>query len=589
VRRKLGAVLIGTLAVAIAASGCQTTGGGGTPGQTGQQGGGSFSIDNNAKGPAPEIPGAKKGGTLTILGSTDLDRHDPQADYRGDGIMLYNQLVTRTLTTYYEDVAADGTIKTRLVGDLATTTGETADGCKTWKFTLRDGVKFEDGTAITSKDIAYGISRSFDDSTADGPHYLQIWLAGKEDYQSVYKGPYAAPGTIAPGITTPDDKTIQFQFASAHCDFPAAAALLTTVPVPQSKDPGANKYDSDAIVSSGPYMIESLVRGEKFSLVRNPNWDPATDPARHAYPDKVVFDWTATDPVVASKRFVADSGDDKTALQWDNVPTEALAEVLNGPAASRAIEGDTVFNIYVYINTQRVKDVDVRRALIYSYNQDADLKIIGGDKAGKPSTSIMAPSVPGYEKYDAYPKPITGDVDKAKALLTGKTLTPLKSCYRPGTPVREQTAAAAKQAWERAGFQIVMSPTDGTTHYTIVGTKGTDCDLITGGWGQDYPSGSTVMGVLMKGGDAITPTGNNNLSYFDEPSVNAEIDRIAGLTDVAEAGKAYAALDKKIMTDYAPVVPRYYDHSYSLYGSGLGGAYLSGLWGYPSLQNIWVK
>jgi len=582
-------VLFSTLAAAIAASGCQTTTGGDVrPQRTTGTPGGAFILDNNAKGPAPEIPGAKKGGTLTVLGSTDLERHDPQADYAGDGIVLYNQLITRTLTTYYEDVAADGTIKTRLVGDLAMNTGETAD-CKTWKYTLRDGVKFEDGSAITSKDIAYGISRSFDDSTADGPHYLQIWLAGKEDYQSVYKGPYAAPGTIAPGITTPDDKTIQFQFASAHCDFPAAAAFLTTVPVPQSKDPGPNRYDSDAIVASGPYMIETLIPGEKFSLVRNPNWDPATDPARHAYPDKIVVDWTATDTVVAAKRFVADVGEDKNALAWDRVPTEALAEVLNGPAASRSVEGDTVFSFYVNINTQRVTDVDVRRALIYSYNQDAILKIIGGDKAGKPSTTIMAPTVPGYEKYDAYPKPITGDVDKAKALLQGKTVTPLKFCYRPGTPIRELTAVAAKQAWQRAGFQIVMAPTDATNHFIIVGTKGTDCDLITGGWGQDYPSGSTVLGVIMKGGAAITPTGNGNLSYFDNAEVNAELDRIAALNDAGEAGRAYAALDKKIMTDYAPLIPSFYSRWFSMVGSRVGGAYISGLWGIPSLQNIWIK
>jgi len=580
-------VLIGTLAVALAATGCTQTTNTPTPGTTGNTAGGSFTVDDKAVGPAPEIQGAKKGGTLTILGSTDLDRHDPQADYRGDGIMLYNQLVTRTLTTYYEEIQPDGTIKTKLVGDLATSTGETTD-CKTYKYTLRDGIKFEDGSAITSKDIAYGVSRSFDDSTADGPHYIQQWLTSS-DYQATYKGPYKEAGKIAPGIATPDDKTITFTLQSAHCDFPMAAALLTTVPVPQAKDPGPNKYDSDLIVASGPYMIESLIRGEKLALVRNPNWDPATDPARHAYPDKVTFDWTAKDLVVQSKRFVSDTGADQSALQWDAVPTEALAEVVNGPAASRAVEGDTVFVLYVNINTTRVTDVDVRRALIYAYNQDAVLKIIGGDKAGKPASTIMGPTVPGYEKFDAYPKPAVGDPEKAKALLKGKTVNPLKFCYRPGTPTREATAAAAKQAWERAGFKIVMAPTDATTHYTIVGTKGTACDIITSGWGQDYPSAATVLGVLMKGGNNITPTGNQNLSYFDNPEVNAELDRIAALTDPGEAGKAYAALDKKIMTDFAPLIPSYYDHQYSLTGSKVGGAYLSGLWGSPSLQNVWIK
>jgi peptide/nickel transport system substrate-binding protein len=579
---------LGTLAVALAATACQSNTGGAGPGPTNAPAGSFIKVDD-LKGPAPDIAGAAKGGTVTILGSTDFDNADPQANYRGDGILVYEQLFLRTLTGYYEDVAADGKITLKLAGDLATDTGKTADGCKTWTYTLRDNVKFQDGAAITSKDIAYGISRAFDGKLADGPQYVQKYLAGKDDYASVYSGPFANKGTIAPGIETPDDKTIIFKFASPHCDFPLAATLTTTIPVPVAKDAGPGEYEKN-IVASGPYQIESWTRSEKMTLVRNPNWDPASDPLRHNYPDKYVFDWSGTDPVVVSKRFVADSGADQTSIQWDNVPSEALPDVLGNPAAkARAVEGDTVFNIYLSINTARVTDVDVRRALNYAINRDAILKIIGGEYAGKPSSTITAPTVPGYEKYDAYAAPLVGDPEKAKALLAGKTVAPLKYCYRPGTPLREQVAAANKQNLERAGFQIVMSPTDATSHYTIVGKKGVECDLISSGWGQDFPSNSTVMGVLMKGGGAIQAEGNVNWSYFDVPEVNAELDRLAGEPDIAKSAAGYMALDKKVMTDYAPLIPLYYDHSYSLVGSKIGGAYLSSTWGSVSLQNIWVK
>jgi len=589
VRRRFGAVLVGSLAVALAATGCQSNNGGTTTGPN-NAAGGSFTVDDNAKGPAPAIPGAAKGGTVTILGSTDFDDTDPQAQYRGDGILVYEQLFARALTGYYEDVAADGKISLKLAGDLATDTGKTTDGCKTWNYTLRDGVKFQDGTPITSKDIAYGISRSFDGRLANGPQYIQKYLAGSDDYASFYKGPFEAKGTIAPGITTPDDKTISFKLASAHCDFPMAAALTTTIPVPVAKDNGPGQYEN-AIVASGPYQITSWTKGEKMVLDRNPNWDPATDPLRHNYPDKWVFDWSGADPVVVSKRFVADQGVDQTSIQWDNVPSEALPDVLNNPGAkARSVEGDTVFNIYLQINTTRVTDVDVRRALNYSFNRDAYLKIIGGEYAGKPSSTITAPTVPGYQKYDAYPAPLTGDVDKAKSLLTGKTLTPLRLCYRPGTPIREQVAASMKENLERAGFQIVMAPTDATTHNRLIARKSyaANCDLMTYGWGQDFPSNSTVMGVLMKGGSAIQAEGNNNISYFDQPAVNAELDRLAAEPDVAKAAEGYMALDKKIMTDYAPLIPIYYDHSFSLVGSKVKGLYLSSTWGSPSLQNIYV-
>ncbi|YCK40060.1 ABC transporter substrate-binding protein [Actinomadura sp. ATCC 39365] len=50
---------------------------------------------------------------------------------------------------------------TVLVPDLATDTGKTDDGGKTWTFTLKEGLKFSDGSPITAQDVKYGIERSF--------------------------------------------------------------------------------------------------------------------------------------------------------------------------------------------------------------------------------------------------------------------------------------------------------------------------------------------------------------------------------------------------------------------------------------------
>ncbi|MEK8109400.1 ABC transporter substrate-binding protein [Micromonospora sp. M12] len=56
------------------------------------------------------------------------------------------------------------------MGDLAETPGKNVNNdCKVWEFTVKDGVKFEDGRPITSKEIAYGIARSFDPDLSGGP------------------------------------------------------------------------------------------------------------------------------------------------------------------------------------------------------------------------------------------------------------------------------------------------------------------------------------------------------------------------------------------------------------------------------------
>ena len=579
VRRTLRIATVGLTAVGLFAAACSQN--------TGQDPGKSQDkkLDSklvyvdNAKGPAPEVPGAKKGGIINILGSADFDHYFAQATYRGDAIMVGGQLHLRTLTNYYE---RDG--KLELMGDIATTTGKSEDGCKKWTYTLRDGIKFEEGTPLTSKHIAQGISVAFEELAADGPQYIQHWLKGAADY----KGPWATKGQLAPGISTPDNKTIVFELSEAHCDFPLAAALPTTAPVILEKMDPSKPDTLESPLGTGPYKIKSYTRGERLEFERNPNWDPATDPLRHNYPDGYVFDWTATDTAISTKRLVADAGPDKNAIGWDNVPSEALPDVdKSADAQKRVIEGETVFSLFINMNTQRITDVDIRRAMIYATNQQAILQIIGGDKAGKPSTTLVPPVTPGHKKFDVYAKPLTGDVDKAKALLQGKQLRPYTYCFRAGA-TRPATAAAMKEAFARAGIELVLKELDRTTYYNIVGKKNTDCDLIPGGWGQDYPDNSTYLGVLASPEEA-NRDGSNNNAYFDNAEVGAKLKELGAMADRSAAAPLYGDLEEKIFKDFAPWIPLYYDYSYGLIGSGVGGVFLSGTWGSPSLQNAFVK
>ena len=129
----------------------------------------------------------------------------------------------------------------------------------------------------------------------------------------------------------------------------------------------------------------------------------------------------------------------------------------------------------------------------------------------------MPPRSPGYKKYDAYPAPLTGDAEKAKSLLRARRLTPLPYCFRPVALRCEQTAGSVKENLKRAGFKIIMKrSTDATTTPTDRPSRTTDCDLITGGWGQDYPDGGTVLGVLIMAGSDASGRGQQQLSYFNE-------------------------------------------------------------------------
>jgi len=582
---KIGAAAVGALSVALVASGCSKTtnddnSGGGDSKAVVQAGAISYDANDN-KAPAPAVEGSAKGGNLVVFVPDGFEHLDPARTYVNTG-SLTGQLLYRTLTGYRED--GKGNLK--VVGDLADSPGTDVNkDCKVWEFKIRQGVKYEDGTAVTANDVAYGVARSFSGDLSEGPHWIQQWLTDKgSDYNASYKGPYNGGADLPPGVTVPDAQTIRFTFPKPHCDMPYASTMATSAPVPKAKDT-KTEYDR-RVFSSGPYKIKKYALGNSLTLERNPNWDPNTDPLRTAYPDTFTFTFTLQADQIAERQ-IANATPDQTSVSWVNVPSAQLPKTTTGDVKDRVVQGNTQYVWYYYINTQRIKDVNVRKALNYAVDKDAILKAIGGNAAGEPATTLLSPTVAGYEKYDAFNAPATGDVAKVKELLGSTPPPPLVLAYS-NTPRRASQAEAARQSLQKAGFQVTTKSIESTNFYTEVGRKDNPYDIYLGGWGSDWPDAGTVLPPLFDG-RTITPTGNQNLSYFNDASVNTEIDRIGTITDNVERQKAWAALDKKILTDFAPVVPVNYDKSYTIIGSKVGNAFNSDAYGYVGLSNIFVK
>ncbi|MFG2164642.1 ABC transporter substrate-binding protein [Micromonospora chersina] len=573
--------LTGVLAAAaLVAAGCSpTTDGGGGSDEKAKTQTGSISYEAaDNQGPAKAVDGAKAGGTLTVMQNTDFEHLDPARNYVNTQ-QVTGGLLYRALNGYKED----GSGKLLLVGDLATSPGKDVNNdCKVWEFTLRDGVKYEDGSPVTSKDVAYGLARSFAANLNEGPHYIQQWLYPDGAYNATYKGPYDGGRATPDGVETPDDRTIRFTFPQPHCDLPYAAALPTTAPVPAAKDTRAN-YDLRPF-SSGPYKVKSYERDVALELERNPNWDPKSDPIRNAYPDAIRVTFGLEQAQIA-ERLVADAPADQAALSWTDVPPAVLPRTTTAGVTERVVKGPTQYTWVLSINTQRVTDLTVRRALNYAVDKDAALKAIGGQAAGSPATTLMSPTTAGWQKYDVFNAPVTGDKAKVTELLAGKK--PKLVLAHSNTELRTQQAEAIRKNLTDMGFDIVMKPIDSTSYYDEIGRKNNPYDLYLSGWGSDWPTGSTIIPPVYDGRE-IVDEGNNNVSYLNEPSVSAEVDRVRNLP-AAQQDAAWMALDEKIMREYAPVVPCYYDATYELHGSKVGNAFLSDAFGIISLNGIHVK
>ncbi len=101
-----------------------------------------------------------------------------------------------------------------------------------WTYTLKEGLKYEDGTAITSADIKYGIERSFAPELSGGAPYLRDWLIGGADYQGPYKEKKGLDS-----IEVPDDRTIVFRLNKPEGEFPFLATQTQTTPYPRPRTP----------------------------------------------------------------------------------------------------------------------------------------------------------------------------------------------------------------------------------------------------------------------------------------------------------------------------------------------------------------
>ncbi|MFC8091403.1 ABC transporter substrate-binding protein [Streptomyces sp. NPDC057301] len=527
-----------------------------------------------SKGPAAEVPGAKSGGTISVPARDSYAHLDPAQIYVQNEMSMA-QLLHRGLTGY-KATSNDGS-KHEVVGDLATDSGTTTDGGKTWKYTLKDGIKFEDGSPITSADVRHTFERQFAAFINQGPPYVQQWLADTPgaDYRKLLPdGPFKGkhlPDTV---LQTPDEKTVVFKFKSAHPELPYALAMTGYAVVSQKGDT-KEKYDKDPVVT-GPYKIQSFKSGKSMVLVKNTNWDPATDPIRHQYVDRfnITFNQQYED---STKALIADGGADQTSVSWQNsVDAGNLSKVLSDPKMkSRTVVGFQPYVGQVNINMSHaaMKDIKIRQAIAYALPVTPFVRAYGGTDAMQVAGGIISPTVTGYDpSFDPFgkKKKPAGDPAKAKKLLeeAGKVGMKLTFGYI-NSQEGQQYSTAMAAGLEKAGFDVQRQEIPAETYYDQVSKLDNNYDIFHTAWGADWPSASTVIPPLYDG--RVIAEGAQNYSQINDPKVNSEIDRINKITDPAKAAAEWGKLNEYLLTEVVNVVPTAYYKQIQIAGSKIGG------------------
>lgn len=519
---------------------------------------------------------SKKGGTLKFIGKQDFDSLDPQRTYYG---MTWDfmRFFTRTLVTYD---TKPGEASNKLVGDLATGPAEVSADGKTYTYKLRDGLTWEDGSALTSKDVKYGIERIWaTDTITGGPAYIKQTL----DPKGEYKGPYKDKSADKLGlkaIETPDEKTIVFKLPKPNGDFEQFLAMPTGAPVKASKDTGA-KYTQHPF-SSGPYKIQSRKANKSLVLVRNTAWKKESDPLRPALPDKIT--------VTISANL---EENDKRLMEGDyDLDVNGTGMTQSGRVSAVQDHRDNVDNLqtsfvrYVALvhQTKPFDNAHCRKAVFYATDfaglqQTRGGKVAGGDIAN----SVFPKTIPGYSDYDPY-----GVVARKGKPDLAKAKSELKECGKPSgfaakltartnQPGEVATAEALQEQLGKVGIKVEVDPIDGAQSSSITGSpkvvKERGYGLTMAGWGPDFPTGQGYAQPLFDS-RFIFENGNYNESQIKDPEVDKIFDDAIASTDPAEATKLYEQLNKRLL-DNADWMPFIYEKNISWRGSRLTNVYSS--------------
>ena len=450
----------------------------------------------------------------------------------------------------------------------------TSEDGLTWVFTMRDGLKWSDGSELNAKDFEYSFKRMANPNTA--APYAETCLGMIDGFEEAAGFPDAdgnptvEPNPDALNVKASDDGktlTIVLGYPCSYFDKIAAFAAMSPVQKATVEANGDAWCTSpDTYVCNGPYMITEWTPSERIVLTKNPNYVGGWDSS------KIVSD-TITLLLLedSSASFAAyNSGE---AVLIKDVPTDEI------PSLTKAEDGgdfyvDTILGTYyVSLNLKRdaFKDAKVRKALSLAIDRDYVANTI---MQGTYSTadSIVGPGIVDENGmfYDNANAPyISADYEanlaEAKKLLAeagypnGEGYPTIEySCNDAGYHV--PLAEYLQQAWGDLGITLTISKMEWSS-FTAARRAG-EYDVARNGWVMDYNDPSNMLDLFCSG------NGNNDGKYS-----NPEFDAAIDASRVADVSEHFAQLHKAedILMEDTGCLPIAYYNDYWLQSSSLKG------------------
>ena len=496
--------------------------------------GASFASSAGSLAPA-KTGGAdvKRGGTLRVnLSTTDYEFLDPALSYEAPGwqVLFMTNLM---LLNYPDKPAPEGS---RLTPDAAGFPRVSRDG-RTYTFTIKRGLRFSDGSAVTAAAFKRAFERAANQQQAS-PAIAFLHDVVGADARAEGKAS-SVTGVVANG------QTLTIRLTRANPTFLAEVAMpfFAAVKPSMAIDPkGISVYPS-----AGPYHITSRTPGSQLVLERNRFYKGN----RPANADRIVI---STNTDLNQSLLQVRAGQ----IDYDQfgLPPTAHDDLSRQFGISKGGNGRYFVNTginttYFALNTSRpaLRKVNLRQAINYAIDRPSMLRV-AGKYAGKRTDQILPPNLQGFRDVNIYP--IKGaNPAKGRQLAAGaKDEITLLHTTSPTSVARAQIL---KYNLEQIGLSVSLKPQPFGVAIKTAGTRGSDFDMFLIAWFADYPDPFDFINVLLDGQN-IQEANNSNYSYLNSPKYNQAMTEASKLSGAARYD-AYGTLDVDMMRSAAPWAP----------------------------------
>ncbi|MFC4454033.1 ABC transporter substrate-binding protein [Deinococcus sonorensis] len=405
---------------------------------------------------------------------------------------------------------------------------------KSMVLTLRPGIKFADGSAITAADVKWSLDRARNPDNG-------AWNGLLESIASIS----TQGNTVTLALKHPDPT------------LPSALATFNAAIMPQklfNAAPGANdaakaKAFAEKPVGSGPFVLSEWKRGSYMVMKRNPYyWKKGSDGKALPYLDSVRFEIIPDD----NTRILKLQAGELQGAEF--IPLSRVAELKSNPKLNMVLFPSTKVNDIIMNNRPKLNngapnplgDVRVRQALNYAVNRDALIQLVTFG-TGKVMKSFMSSATP---LFDATQKGFPYDPAKAKALLAAagyKNGVDVTALATSGSADDQALLTALQQMWGAVGVRLKIEQVDAATKTARY--RAADFQMRTGAWTDDIADPSEITGYYAVSG----ATDAAHTGFKDDT-----IEKLFAQSQQETSRVKRASLYRQIQTRYANASPTIY-------------------------------